>query len=130
MKNSFPTRFVPKRGMRLNMKKIMKIILIIIILISTVIIFSNTKATEELDATIKLECSDKIEAGKTITISVKLCEVNKNIDTVIAKIEYDEEIFEEIEEENIVPENKWSYPTYNQKNKSFMVEKLRRYYTR
>ena len=64
-------------------------------------------------------------AGNTIEIKVKISEVNKNIDTIIARLEYDEEIFEEPIEDNLEPVNQWNYPTYNSKDKLFLIEKTR-----
>lgn len=106
------------------MKKMTKIILIVIIIILSMIELANkAKAIEETDGSIKLECEEKIEAGKTITINVSLCDINKNVDTVIAMIEYDKDIFEEPVEDDMNPINNWSYPIYNDENGMFLIEK-------
>lgn len=106
------------------MKKMTKIILIVIIIIISMIeLVNKTEAIEETDGSIKLECEEKIEAGKTITINVSLCDINKNVDTVIATIEYDKDIFEEPVEDDFNPVNNWSYPIYNDENGMFLIEK-------
>lgn len=106
------------------MKKMTKIILmVIIIIISMIELVNKTEAIEETDGSIKLECEEKIEAGKTITINVSLCDINKNVDTVIAMIKYDKDIFEEPIEDDLNPVNNWSYPIYNDENGMFLIEK-------
>ncbi len=113
------------------MKKVIKIILIVIIMIITMQLMNNeVKAVEETeekesDVVVRLECNDKIEAGKTVTVSIKLTEVKKNVDTFIGTIEYDKNIFEEITEDDMEPVNKWSYPVYNEKVGIFMIEKTK-----
>ena len=105
------------------MKKMLKTIIITVIIAIMVILVSTTQAAEELDANIELECNDEIVAGSTITIKVKVSEVKKNIDTLIGVLEYDEEIFEEITEDDLEPLNKWNYPVYNAEDKIFLIEK-------
>ena len=105
------------------MKKMIKIILIVIMIISMIVLINETKATEETDGTIKLECEEKIEEGKTITIKVNLCDIKKNVDTIIAMIEYDKNIFEDPVEDDLNPVNNWNYPVYNDKNGMFLIEK-------
>ena len=75
------------------MKKILKIVpIVVMIIIMMMLLVKDAKAIEEKDGKIELECVDKIEPGKNVTINVKLSNIKKNVDTVIALIEYDENI--------------------------------------
>ena len=107
------------------MKKMLKVILITIMIATMVILVNKTQAVEEMDAKVEIECDEEIVAGSTIEVKVKISEVKKNIDTLIAVLEYDEEIFEEITEDDLEPLNQWNYPVYNSQDKIFLVEKTR-----
>lgn len=107
------------------MKKMLKIVPIVIIFMVLImmILVKYTKAVEDIDGKIELECVDKIEPGKNVTINVKLSNIKKNVDTVIALIEYDENIFEDIVEDDIVPTNNWNYPIFNEEDSILLIEK-------
>ena len=107
------------------MKKILKIVPIVVIFVVLVmmILVKDTKAIEDIDGKIELECVDKIEPGKNVTINVKLSNIKKNVDTVIALIEYDKNIFETLEEDDLVPDNDWNYPILNAEDSIFLIEK-------
>ena len=107
------------------MKKMLKVTLLATIVTIMVILVSRTNAAEKTDAKVEMDYDGNMVAGNTIEIKVKISEVNKNIDTIIARLEYDEEIFEEPIEDNLEPVNQWNYPTYNSKDKLFLIEKTR-----
>lgn len=107
------------------MKKIVKIVPIVVIFMILVmmILVKDTKAVEDTDGKVELECTDKIEPGKNVTINVKLSNVKKNVDTVIALIEYDKNIFEDLVEDDIVPVNHWNYPIFNEEDAILLIDK-------
>ena len=105
------------------MKKILKTIPIALMIVIMVIFVGKTQAAEELDAKVEMEYNEEIVAGSTIEVKIKITDVKKTIDTIIAAIEYDDNIFEEIIEDNLEPLNKWNYPVYNSEDKIFLIEK-------
>ena len=107
------------------MKKILKIVSMVVIIIVMMILGKYSNAVEEVDGSIELECVDKLEAGNMVTINVKLCDIKKNVDTIIGIIEYDKNIFEEIIEDDMVPANKWNYPIFNAESSIFLIDKTK-----
>ena len=105
------------------MKKTIKIILILLIITSFIIPIGRAIATEENNVKVILESGDKLEAGKEITVAIKISEITQNIDTVIGVLEYDKDIFEEIIEDDMTPQGKWQYPTYNSADGIFIIER-------
>lgn len=106
------------------MKNILKIVPIVVIITAMMMLLvKDAKAIEEKDGQIELECVGELEAGNTVTINVKLSNLKKSVDSVIALIEYDKNIFEDIVEDNIEPANKWSYPIFNEEDAILFIEK-------
>ena len=107
------------------MKKMLKIVpIVVMVIVMMMILVKDAKAIEEKDGKIELECVDELEAGNTVTINVKLSNIKKNVDSIIALIEYDKNIFEDIVEDDIVPANKWNYPIFNEEDAILMIEKI------
>ena len=103
-------------------KRIIIVLLIICILVSTM--FSNMVRAEDLDETkIEIICSDEIIPGQIVKVSLKICNVQDKIDTIIGRIVYDTDVFEELTEEDFENRSKWTYPLYNEENNVFLVDK-------
>ena len=107
------------------MKKMLKIVpIVVMVIVMMMILVKDAKAIEEKDGKIELECVDELEAGNTVTINVKLSNIKKNVDSIIALIEYDKNIFEDIVEDDLVPANKWNYPIFNAEDAILFIEKI------
>ena len=105
------------------MKKILNISIILMIIIALINPIKTVMANEEKEANIYINGPEKIEAGSTITIDIGIKDLKKEVDTIVATIEYDKDIFEEITEDEMEPQNKWNYPIYNSKDSTFMIDR-------
>lgn len=106
------------------MKKILRLILIVIILsIIMIIPIIRVNAVDETKEVIGMESNDEFKAGEEISIKVKILDTQYNVDTIIANLEYDENVIETITEENMTPGKGWNYPMYNEEEKLLMIEK-------
>ena len=105
------------------MKKILNISVILMIIIALIIPIKTVMANEEKEVNIYINGPEKIEAGSTITIDIGIKDLKKEVDTIVATIEYDKNIFEEITEDEMEPQNKWNYPIYNSKDSTFMIDR-------
>lgn len=105
------------------MKRIFKISIILVIVTALIFPIKNAMATEEKECKVYINGTEKIEAGNTITINIGIKEVKKEIDTIVATLEYDRDIFEEVTENDIEIQNNWSYPIYNSEDGIFMIDK-------
>ena len=97
-------------------RKIVFIITIIIILASSLLFYSNIQATNKT-----LKCSievDKIEIeqGEELSIILKMNNEN-NVNALNARINYDNEIWEELEQNNFIAKDGWENVKYNNNNK-------------
>ena len=101
-------------------RKIVFIITIIIILASSLLFYSNIQATNKT-----LKCSievDKIEIeqGEELSIILKMNNEN-NANALNARINYDNEIWEELEQNNFIAKDGWENVKYNKNNKEFII---------
>lgn len=101
-------------------RKIVFIITIIIILASSLLFYSNIQATNKT-----LKCSievDKIEIeqGEELSIILKMNNEN-NVNALNARINYDNEIWEELEQNNFIAKDGWENVKYNKNNKEFII---------
>jgi photosystem II stability/assembly factor-like uncharacterized protein len=103
-------------------KRIFLIVALIIMIITLTQISSNNK--EQIEAQIlnintNIEQSE-IKQGEEAKISFSI-ERDKNINSVKASIEYDNDVWEEVKEEDFILKNDWESLIYNNISKEFIV---------
>ena len=89
-------------------KKIMLLLIIISMLISLTIIVNAYSATASVNSSTK-----KIEPGSTVTVTLNInpIETGNGIDTVVAELDYDKNVFETVESSNLSAGSNWT-PTF------------------
>lgn len=105
------------------MKKLLKMSVILLVVIVIAFPIKNVIATEEKDCKVYINGPEKLEAGGTITIEIGIKDIKKTVDTIVATLEYDRDIFEEVTEDDMEPQSKWNYPAYNSESGTFMIDK-------
>ena len=103
-------------------KRIFLIVVLIIMIISLTQISSNNKEqieAQRLNINTNIEQSE-IEQGEEAKISFFI-ERDKNINSVKASIEYDNDVWEEVKEEDFILKNDWESLIYNNISKEFIV---------
>ena len=69
---------------------------------------------------------DAVKLGDTIKITISaegIQNLRPGVNIFLATFDYDRDIFEELNEENIVALNNWKEPTYNNENGKILMEK-------
>lgn len=102
------------------MKKITSICLSLIIIFITSVAYATTTFTAKLE-------SDKltVKAGEEVEIVLKLedfTENEKGTNVLLGTLEYDRNIFEKIEDEDIEILQYWNSPMYNSENGKLILE--------
>lgn len=103
-------------------KRIFLIVALIIMIITLTQISSNNKEqieAQRLNINTNIEQSE-IKQGEEAKISFFI-ERDKNINSVKASIEYDNDIWEEVKEEDFILKNDWESLIYNNISKEFIV---------
>ena len=103
-------------------KRIFLIVVLIIMIISLTQISSNNKEqieAQRLNINTNIEQSE-IKQGEEAKISFFI-ERDKNINSVKASIEYDNDVWEEVKEEDFILKNNWESLIYNNISKEFIV---------
>lgn len=103
-------------------KRIFLIVVLIIMIISLTQISSNNKEqieAQRLNINTNIEQSE-IKQGEEAKISFFI-ERDKNINSVKASIEYDNDVWEEVKEEDFILKNDWESLIYNNISKEFIV---------
>lgn len=103
-------------------KRIFLIVALIIMIITLTQISSNNKEqieAQRLNINTNIEQSE-IEQGEEAKISFFI-ERDKNINSVKASIEYDNDVWEEVKEEDFILKNDWESLIYNNISKEFIV---------
>ena len=97
----------------------------IILILAIIILFSKTvKAESKVE--MQLTSSDtKLIAGQSveITLSITNIDAGNGIDAIVGKINYDENVFEEITDEELDGQNKWNVQIYNPNTRLFTISK-------
>ena len=98
-------------------KKFLKVIILLVVVITSILsvnVFAETNSNYSLNVTMTANNS-KIEAGGSVLITVKLSNINfgeNGINNFTAKLEYDNDVFEQLTESSIDGENEWK-PSYS-----------------
>lgn len=94
-------------------KSKIKILIVFIILMMTTISTIVNAAEENYSVGMSLTSSSKLKAGDTVTVQVKLTNINagEGIDTITAAINYDSNVFEDITSADLTASNEWT-PSY------------------
>ena len=103
-------------------KRIFLIVVLIIMILSLTQISPNNKEqieAQRLNINTNIEQSE-IEQGEEAKISFFI-ERDKNINSVKASIEYDNDVWEEVKEEDFILKNDWESLIYNNISKEFIV---------
>ena len=103
-------------------KRIFLIVALIIMIITLTQISSNNKEqieAQRLNINTNIEQSE-IKQGEEAKISFFI-ERDKNINSVKASIEYDNDVWEEVKEEDFILKNDWESLIYNNISKEFIV---------
>lgn len=101
-------------------KKIVFMITTIIILVSSLLFYSNIQATNKtLKCNIEVDKTE-IKQGEEISIILKINNEN-NMNALKAKINYDNDIWEELEQNNFITKDGWENVKYNKNNKEFII---------
>lgn len=103
-------------------KRIFLIVVLIIMIISLTQISSNNKEqieAQRLNINTNIEQSE-IKQGEEAKISFFI-ERDKNINSVKASIEYDNDVWEEVKKEDFILKNNWESLIYNNISKEFIV---------
>ncbi len=97
----------------------------IILILAIIILFSKTvKAESKVE--MQLTSSDtKLIAGQSVevTLSITNIDAGNGIDAIVGKINYDENVFEEITDEELDGQNKWNVQIYNPNTRLFTISK-------
>lgn len=101
-------------------KGVIFLLTVIAILVSILMFCSQIQATgKTLESSMNIETTE-IEQSKETTIYLKV-NSNEKINAFQAKIIYNENVWEEIDENNFVVEDGWEGLKYNKENKQFIV---------
>ena len=102
------------------MKKIISLCIILVILVMTSFVYATTTFVA------KLECNKTtVKAGEELEIVLKLEDFTENengINVILGTIEYDKNIFEKLDEDDIELLQYWVSPVYNAENGKIILE--------
>lgn len=106
------------------MKKILKS-KIFLILTLLVVMLSYTQIVNAFSTTMSLTTTSQIKPGGVVEVTLKITNIDAGdgIDAVVATVEYDKNIFDEITEDNIETLNKWKVGAYNEDSGEFTLLK-------
>lgn len=96
--------------------------LVIIINILVIICFNSSVYANNLENQVEIDLSQKeIRPGDTVEITIKLLDITNVLYTYSGEIEYDKEVFQEINNESFIVANLWENLKYNNENGKFIV---------
>ena len=78
------------------------------------------------DMTVTLNKSvNEINKGEEVTVEFKVNDVNleKGVDTLIATLSYDTNVFEKVEKANISAKNAWNSPSFRSDNGKIIIQR-------
>lgn len=102
---------------KLKMVAILTLLLVFVTLSGVV----NAETTVQM----QLTSSSKLQAGATVEVTLAITNINAGdgIDSFIGEIDYDEEVFEPITEDNFDGQNRWNLFTYNEETNLFTLSR-------
>lgn len=98
---------------------------IFLILMLLVVMLSYTQIVNAFSTTMSLTTTSQIKPGGVVEVTLKITNIDAGdgIDAVVATVEYDKNIFDEITEDNIETLNKWKVGAYNEDSGEFTLLK-------
>ena len=98
---------------------------IFLILMLLVVMMSYTQIVNAFSTTMSLTTTSQIKPGGVVEVTLKITNIDAGdgIDAVVATVEYDKNIFDEITEDNIETLNKWKVGAYNEDSGEFTLLK-------
>lgn len=104
------------------MKKTAKIVTILMI---AFIIISYASVVNAATVSMTLNSSSKLKAGDTIEITLKIGNITAGdgIDAIVASLDYDKNVFEEVLQSNLVGLNQWNVNIYDTTTQIFTMTK-------
>lgn len=106
------------------MKRILKnkVFLALLLLIITL---SFTQKVNAFSTTMSLATTSELKPGSVVEVTLKILNIDAGdgIDAVVATLDYDRNIFDEVTEDNIEALNKWKVGGYNDESGEFTLQK-------
>lgn len=99
-----------------------KILLVILLIIS---ILSLTGIVNAFSVSIGLDSTSKLKAGDLVVVTLKITNIDagEGIDAILATLDYDKNVFEEVTEDSFEGNNKWNVNIYSTDTQMFTVTK-------
>lgn len=104
------------------MKTKLKSTLIIILLITMIILTGKVNAAS---VSMALGSQSTLKEGDVVvvTLSISSVDAGDGVDSILATLDYDKDVFEEVTDENFEGKNKWNVNTYSTDSQRFTVSK-------
>ncbi len=104
------------------MKKTAKIVTILMI---AFIIISYASVVNAASVGVTLNSSSKLKAGDTIEVTLKIGNISagEGIDAIVASLDYDKNVFEQVTQNNFVGLNQWNVNIYDATTQIFTMTK-------
>lgn len=104
--------------MKNNLKT--RIILITVVLIA---VLSVTSFASAFSVNMTLNSTSRLKAGDYVVVTLKISSINagNGIDAILATLDYDKDVFEEVTEENFDNLNRWRVGLYYEVSQKFTV---------
>lgn len=102
--------------MKNNLKT--RIILITVVLLA---VLSVTSLASTFSVNMALSSTSKLKAGDYVVVTLKISSINagNGIDAILARLDYDKDVFEEVIDENIDGLNRWGIGAYSEISQKF-----------
>lgn len=106
----------------MNTKTKNKIMLVAILMIAIICCATYVSA---YSVGFSLSSSSKLKAGDEVKVTVRMSNVDagNGIDAIVAQLDYDTNVFEEVATSNLVGANNWVVNIYNSQTKKFTLTK-------
>lgn len=104
------------------MKKVSKILTILMI---ACILISYAGVVNAASVSMTLNSSSKLKAGDTIEVTLKIGNITAGdgIDAIVASLDYDKNVFEQVTQSNFVGLNQWNVNIYDATTQIFTMTK-------
>lgn len=94
------------------MKKVLKAVSSFVVLLFIITFISSSYAAT---AQMSLSSTSKLKEGDTVEVTLRITNINagEGIDAIVATLDYDKNVFEEVAQSNIVGINQWNTNLYS-----------------
>lgn len=100
------------------MKKIIFLAVVLVMILFCIVGYANAEFNNKINS---IDNNYRIEENEKVVINIEYTEINESINVYKATLEYDETVFEEVQEQDFKTLNNWTQLKYNENTKEFIT---------